>query len=57
MTLPEVSQLLRGPVATLHRWRYRGEGPMGYRIGRHVRYPRAAVEAWIEMQADRRPVW
>jgi len=57
MTLLEVSQLLGVPVATLYRWRHRGEGPAGYRIGRHVRYRRAAVEAWIETQADQRPVW
>jgi excisionase family DNA binding protein len=57
MTLLEVSQFLGVPVATLYRWRYRGEGPTGYRIGRHVRYRRAAVEAWIEIQADERPVW
>ena len=57
MTLLEVSQLLCVPVATLYRWRYRGEGPTGYRIGRHVRYRRAAVEAWVETQADQRPVW
>ena len=57
MTLLEVSQLLGVPVATLYRWRNRGEGPTGYRIGRHVRYRRAAVEAWIETQADQRPVW
>ena len=57
MTLLEVSQLLGVPVATLYRWRYHGEGPTGYRIGRHVRYRRAAVEAWIETQADQRPVW
>jgi excisionase family DNA binding protein len=55
--LPEVSQLLGVPVAMLYRWRYRGEGPTGYRIGRHGRYRRAAVEAWIETQADQRPVW
>jgi excisionase family DNA binding protein len=57
MTLLEVSQLLGVPVATLYRWRNRGEGPTGHRIGRHVRYRRAAVEAWIETQADERPVW
>ena len=57
MTLLEVSQLLAVPVATLYGWRHRGEGPAGYRIGRHVRYRRAAVEAWIETQADHRPVW
>ena len=57
MTLLEVSQLLGVPVATLYSWRHRREGPTGYRIGRHVRYRRAAVEAWIETQADQRPVW
>ena len=57
MTLLEVSQLLGVPVATLYRWRHRGEGPTGYRIGRHVRYRRAAVEAWIEAQADQWPAW
>jgi excisionase family DNA binding protein len=54
MTLPEVSELLGIPVATLYRWRHRGEGPRGYRIGRHVRYRRSAVDAWIETQADYR---
>ena len=57
MTLLEVSQLLGVPVATLYGWRQRAEGPTGYRIGRHVRYRRAAVEAWIETQADQRPIW
>jgi len=54
MTLPELSELLGVPVATLYRWRYRGEGPPGYRVGRHVRYRRATVEAWLETQADQR---
>ena len=52
MTLTDLSELLGVPVATLYAWRYRGEGPAGYRIGRHVRYRRAVVEAWIETQAD-----
>ena len=54
MTLVEVADLLGIPVATLYGWRYRGNGPRGYRIGRHVRYRRAVVEAWIAAQADRR---
>ena len=57
MTLREESQLLGVPIATLYRWRHRGEGPTGYRIGRHVRYRRATVEAWIETPADQRAVW
>ena len=52
LTLPEVAELLGIPVATLYLWRHRGEGPSGYRIGRHVRYRRSSVEAWLETQAD-----
>ena len=40
-------ELLGVPVDTLYGWRHRGEGPRGYRIGRHVRYRRASVEAWL----------
>ena len=53
MTLNEVAELLRLPVATLYGWRHRGEGPEGYRIGKHVRYRRTTVEERIETQADR----
>jgi len=49
-----VAELLGVPVKTLYRWRYLGEGPRGYRIGRHVRYSRAAVSRWLEKQADER---
>jgi excisionase family DNA binding protein len=52
MTLTELSELLGVPTSTLYAWRYRGEGPAGYRIGRHVRYRRSVVEAWIETQVD-----
>ena len=54
MTLPELSEMLGVPIETLYGWRHRGEGPVGYRIGRHVRYRRAAVEEWRETQADHR---
>ena len=35
------------PVSTLYAWRYRGEGPPGFRVGRHIRYRRADIEDWI----------
>jgi len=34
MTLPELSEMLGVPIETLYGWRHRGEGPVGYRIGR-----------------------
>ena len=54
MTLADLAEFLGVPVGTLYGWRHRGEGPPGYRIGRHVRYRRGEVEAWIESQADTR---
>ena len=54
MSLTDVSEMLGIPVHTLYRWRYKGDGPVGYRVGRHVRYRREAVAAWLEQQADRR---
>ena len=54
MTIAELSTMLGVPIDTLYGWRHRGEGPRGYRVGRHVRYRRSSVEAWLEEQADRR---
>lgn len=52
LTIVDLSKMLGIPVDTLYGWRHRGEGPQGYRIGRHVRYRRAAVEAWLEGRLD-----
>jgi len=40
------------PVKTLYQWRYRGTGPRAHRIGKHVRYRRRDIEAWLATQAD-----
>lgn len=52
MTLTELSEFLGVPVATLYQWRHRGEGPPGYRLGRHVRYRRSVVESWLVTRSD-----
>jgi excisionase family DNA binding protein len=48
MTIHEVSEYLRVPVGTLYNWRYLGTGPACAKIGRHLRYRRADVEAWVD---------
>lgn len=48
LTPDEVSQYLGVPVATLYRWRYRGEGPRAVRIGRHLRYQPESVAAFVK---------
>jgi excisionase family DNA binding protein len=54
LTITDLSEMLGVPVDTLYGWRHRGDGPAGCRIGRHVRYRRSAVEAWLDTRADQR---
>ena len=53
LTIAEVADLLRVPVATLRYWRHLGTGPHSFRIGRSVRYWRTEVIRWIEAQGRR----
>lgn len=48
----QLADLLAVPVATVYRWRSAGSGPRGHRIGKHVRFRMADVEAWLDACAD-----
>ncbi len=43
------------PSRTVYAWRSRSQGPRGYKIGKHVRFNREDVNAWLAEQADPRP--
>jgi len=51
LTITEVAELMRTPVATLRYWRHCGIGPKGIRVGRRVLYRALDVRAWIDDQA------
>jgi excisionase family DNA binding protein len=50
LTVQELANYLGVPVATIYAWRYRHEGPPGFRVGRHVRFRRSDIEEWISQQ-------
>ncbi len=53
LTLRETAEMLAVSEATLYGWRYRGDGPPGFRLnGGRVRYREADVLAWVEQQRD-----
>ena len=52
LTVQEVADVVRVPVATLRYWRHLGTGPRSFRIGRSVRYWRTEVFAWLDDQAN-----
>jgi predicted DNA-binding transcriptional regulator AlpA len=58
LTIQEVADVVRVPVATLRYWRHVGTGPRSFRIGRSVRYWRTEVFAWLDNQdnSDRQSV-
>lgn len=51
LTLQEVADVVRVPVATLRYWRHLGTGPRSFRIGRSVRYWRTEVFLWLDSQS------
>lgn len=48
LTQREVAELLRLPARTLEDWRQTRQGPPYFKLGRHVRYRRDEVLAWVE---------
>ena len=52
LSLQEVADVVRVPVATLRYWRHLGTGPRSFRIGRSVRYWRTEVFLWLDSQSD-----
>lgn len=37
---------------TVEAWRCKGEGPIGYRIGKHVRVKRSDLNKWLDGRVD-----
>ena len=50
LTIDEVADFLRLPLATLYAWRHKGVGPSALRVGRHLRYRRADLLRWLTEQ-------
>ena len=47
ITIQELADYLSVPTATVYRWNYLGSGPRYLKVGKHVRYWLADVEAWL----------
>jgi len=54
--IDELAEYLEVPKATIYRWRNRGVGPPGFRVGKHVRFRWIDVERWIENQLRKEAV-
>lgn len=48
----ELADYTGGSVQTLAVWRMKGIGPKFIKMGRHVRYRWADIEAWLDAQTE-----
>jgi excisionase family DNA binding protein len=50
--IEQLAMELGVPVRTIYAWRTKGVAPRGATFGRHVRFQRKDVDAWIEERFD-----
>ena len=51
----QLAEYLGVPVRTVYAWNHEGTGPTPIRVGRHVRYRRDDVEAWLTANTAKEP--
>jgi excisionase family DNA binding protein len=52
MTIDEVAAYTQLPKFTLYKMRSQGHGPRAARLGKHLRYRKSDVDAWIRSKMD-----
>lgn len=53
LSAQELADYLDVPLKTIYAWRYRGRGPRGFRVGRHVRFRLTDVQLWVSDQVEK----
>jgi len=52
LSTQELAEYFDVPLKTIYAWRYRGLGPRGFRVGRHLRFRWSDVQGWVSEQLD-----
>jgi len=47
LTVDDIATMFEVPVETVYQWRKKRTGPPGFRIGKHLRYDPADVDAYV----------
>jgi excisionase family DNA binding protein len=55
LSVQQLADYLGVPVSTIYAWRTRGTAPLGFRVGKQLRFRAEDVAAWLEQRARRRP--
>jgi excisionase family DNA binding protein len=52
LTTEEVAEFLGVPVQTIYVWRTKKSGPKSIKVGKHLRFRQADIDAWLDEQAS-----
>ena len=52
--IEQLAEELGVPVRTIYAWRAKNQGPRGATFGKHVRFRREDVDAWMESRLEER---
>lgn len=52
LSLQELAAELEVSCQTLYDLRSQGRGPKGFRVGRHLRFRRSEIRAWLERMEE-----
>lgn len=52
LSIKDLADEIDVPIRTIYAWRTKAYGPPGATLGKHVRFRRTDVEAWIKAQYD-----
>ena len=55
LTLRQLADYLQVPASTIYLWRTQGEGPVGFHVGKRLRFRRDDVADWLAEQSIRPP--
>jgi len=55
LSIGDLAAYLGVPIKTIYDWRQTGRGPVGIRVGRHLKFAVSDVRAWIEQQRECQP--
>ncbi|MFD5720171.1 helix-turn-helix domain-containing protein [Streptomyces sp. NPDC127036] len=50
LTPGDIAEIFGVPLETVYQWRKKRTGPAGFRIGKHLRYDPADVQAFVARQ-------
>jgi excisionase family DNA binding protein len=52
LSAQDVAEYLGVPIPTLYQWRVRGIAPRAVKVGRHLRFRRSDLDAWVDRHTD-----